>query len=321
MFLSIALFCLFFQTSIFPVSGINRDKVTQLPVNVTEPVGANVSFQCWLHSFQNDQAVKVIWWKQGDPHYLNVEQDDRKVTGRKNKYSGFLQIFNVNVQDRGMYYCTIVRQGKLIGNGTGSNLTVLVPPTPLNILSQQPGKDPSVTLAVLCSTSPFYPSDISFTWYKDGSKTTTGISTVIRAIDDRLYEAYSRLEETQAIRARTVYTCMVSHSTLQISAVVSHIVTNGNPDRAITKYLMISANVSGGMILLVLSLIIVKRYAAKKSIVKSNDEKSSNDEHKGITDTMTPYAALTMNNLQKAPRPRHHEMVVYAQIGEKLRKQ
>ncbi|XP_043563380.1 tyrosine-protein phosphatase non-receptor type substrate 1-like [Chiloscyllium plagiosum] len=280
MFLSIALFCLFIQTTIFPGSGETLDKVTQIPGNMTKTVGENVSFHCSIPLFQVGPAVNVTWWKQGDPHSLNAEQDDRKVIGLQTKFSGFLQIINVSVQDRGMYYCTIVQQGKLFGNGKGSNLTVLVPPTPLNILSQQPGNDPSVTLAVLCSTSPFYPRDISFTWYKDGSKTTTGISTVIRATDDRLHEAYSWLEETQAIRAGTVYTCMVSHSTLQSSAAVSHIVTNGSPDCVSTKYLMISATVSAGLILLVLSLIMVKRYTANKNMVKTNDDKSSNDEHK-----------------------------------------
>ncbi|XP_067906081.1 immunoglobulin lambda-1 light chain-like isoform X2 [Heterodontus francisci] len=293
-------------------------KVTQLPESTSTNSGTNVSFHCTLPFFQDGPTVNVSWWKQGDNQYLSTGQDGRKVIGFKTKFSGFLQIINVSVQDSGVYYCTVTHRGKIVGNGTGSNLAVWVPPTPLKIKSQQPEKDSSVSLTVLCMTSPFYPENISFTWYKDGTKTTTGINNVIEPNTDGLYEASSRLQETQFVLPGTVYTCLVSHSSLQISAMATYIVTYPSTGDEITRYLLISASAGGGLVLSMLALIIVNRCLSKKNNGVQNDGARSNSPEQsmqGAADVMAPYAELEITNSLKAPRPKHQERTTHAQIG------
>ncbi|XP_067906085.1 immunoglobulin lambda-1 light chain-like isoform X2 [Heterodontus francisci] len=204
-------------------------KVTQLPESASTNMGTNISFHCTLPFFQDGPPVKVYWWKEGENHFLSTGQDDRKVIGFKTKFSGFLRIINVSVQDSGVYYCTVTHRGKIVGNGTGSKLVVTVPPTLLKITSQEPKQDPSASLTVVCTTSPFYPENISIVWYKDGTRTSTGINQIIERNTDGLYEASSQLQETHPVLPGTIYTCLVSHSTLHFPA--TYIATYLSTDR------------------------------------------------------------------------------------------
>ncbi|XP_038663089.1 tyrosine-protein phosphatase non-receptor type substrate 1-like isoform X3 [Scyliorhinus canicula] len=228
MLVSVRIQCIAVLAIIFTGPGGTSVKVSQLPDRTTSITGTNVSFHCSLPLFQRGPRVNVNWWKKGDDNYLRSRQNDRMITGFKTKFSGFLQIINVTVQDSGVYYCTVTHEGKTAGNGTGSHLEVWVPPTPLKINSQPTEKDSSARLTVLCATAHFSLENISFTWYKDGIKTAAGINTIIKPNANGLYEASSRLQETQPAHTPTVYTCLVSHSTLQIPAIATHVVTSPN---------------------------------------------------------------------------------------------
>ncbi|XP_067905933.1 tyrosine-protein phosphatase non-receptor type substrate 1-like isoform X2 [Heterodontus francisci] len=265
MLASVVFHCLAVLVGILTGFGETSVKVTQLPESTSRNTGTNVSFHCTLPFFQDGPRVNIYWWKEGANQYLSTEQDDRKVIGFKTKFSGFLQISNVSVEDAGIYYCTVAHRDKIVGNGTGSNLVVWVPPTPLRIKSQQDQKDSFASLVVLCVTSPFYPKNISFTWYKDGRKIASRINNIIELKTDGLYEASSRLQEAQSVRTGTVYTCSVSHSTLHISATATHIVTYTNTDGELTRCLLISSAAWGGLVLLLLGLLIAKRCISKKN--------------------------------------------------------
>ncbi|XP_038661941.1 HLA class II histocompatibility antigen, DO beta chain-like [Scyliorhinus canicula] len=194
-------------------------------------------------------------------------------------------------------------------------------PTPLKIYSQHLENDAFVLPAVLCSTPSFFPKNISFTWYKDGKETTTGIKTVITLNINGLYEASSRLQETQTIRDGTVYTCLVTHSTLQVPASATHIVTYPIKDTATTHYLLISAAAFGGLLSLVLGIINMKRYISTKTEgVQVNDypdpETKTNPLDKAVT-----YAALDMTGSRKPEMANNQDnSTEYAQIRMEKRR-
>ncbi|XP_067854359.1 tyrosine-protein phosphatase non-receptor type substrate 1-like [Heptranchias perlo] len=201
--------------------------------------------------------------------------------------------------------------------GTLLSSIFLVPPTPLKITSQEHEKDSSASLTIVCATSPFYPENITFTWYKDGTKTTTEISNVIQLNTDGLYEASSRLDDTPPVPTGTVYTCLVSHVTLQIPATATHIVTYPIGGQ-ITRYLLISACAGVGLVFAVLVLIIGKRCLSKKNKGAQNDDESSDHcKQPATVDVMAPYAALDMTKSRKDPRPKHQERTVYAQTKQR----
>ncbi|XP_067906078.1 tyrosine-protein phosphatase non-receptor type substrate 1-like isoform X1 [Heterodontus francisci] len=323
MLASVVLQCLSVLGIIFTACGETSVKVNQYPESTSTNPGRNVSFRCTLPMFQDGPAVNVYWWKEGDNQYLSTGQDDRKLISVKTGFKAVLWIINVSVQDAGAYYCTVTHRGKIVGNGTGSNLVVTAPPTPLKIKSQQPEKDSSVSLTVVCVTSPFYPESISFTWYKDGNKTTTGISNVVEPNTDGLYEASSQLQETQFVLSGTVYSCLVSHSTLQISAMATYTVTYHSTGGENNHYLLISASAGGVVVLLVIGLIIAKRCVAKKNNgVKNDGERANSPEQQtmqGTADVMAPYAELEIMNPLKTPRPKHQERTAHVQVGTKQR--
>ncbi|XP_032892405.1 tyrosine-protein phosphatase non-receptor type substrate 1-like [Amblyraja radiata] len=207
-------------------SGETADNVSQFPQAVTVSTGQHASFYCSLPFFREGPSVSVHWWKQGENDFFIPDPDGRTISGVSTKFSGFLKIANVSRQDAGVYYCTITRRGTLVGNGTGSTLVVLVPPTPLKIYSGIPEKTES--FFILCATSPFYPKDISFIWYKDGIKTTTDLVNSNKPTADGLYEASSRLKVTQYGPTGTVYTCLVNHVTHRVPAAATYVVINSD---------------------------------------------------------------------------------------------
>ncbi|XP_072926686.1 immunoglobulin lambda-1 light chain-like [Hemitrygon akajei] len=227
--------------------------VTQVPKIANIVKGENVSFDCSLSSSPEGPRVDIYWWKEGENKYINPDHDARELAGFSTKFSGFLQIVNVRPQDAGVYYCAIAHQGRMVGNGTGSTLVVLVPPAPLKIYSGDPEKTES--LALQCTTSPFYPKNISFTWYKDGTRITTG-PTDPKRTSDGLYEASSNLSVTQVVPTGTVYTCLVSHVSLRVSARATYIVINDSTDR--DKTLLISRCVWFGMGFLIFGILFFK---------------------------------------------------------------
>ncbi|XP_042196354.1 uncharacterized protein LOC103185896 [Callorhinchus milii] len=106
------------------VDGDSSVKVTQIPDHVAAIRGTNVTFRCIFPFSQDGSEVEVQWNKKGESGYLDTKEDNRKLFGVKTKGSSFFQFLNVISQDSGVYRCVVVRQGSIIGTGSGSRLTV-----------------------------------------------------------------------------------------------------------------------------------------------------------------------------------------------------
>ncbi|XP_055505064.1 tyrosine-protein phosphatase non-receptor type substrate 1-like [Leucoraja erinacea] len=243
-------------------SGETADNVSQFPQAVNVSTGQHASFHCSLPFFREGPSVSVHWWKQGENDFFIPGPDGRTISGVSTKFSGFLKIANVSRQDAGVYYCTITRRGTLVGNGTGSTLVVLVPPTPLKIYSGIPEKTES--FFILCATSPFYPKDISFIWYKDGIKTTTDLVNSNKPTADGLYEASSRLKVTQYGPSGTVYTCLVNHVTRSVPAAATYVVINSDTGRT-GIYTINCVRIMCGLVTLLLPLLVASCCIARKN--------------------------------------------------------
>ncbi|XP_042196355.1 tyrosine-protein phosphatase non-receptor type substrate 1-like [Callorhinchus milii] len=206
------------------VDGDSSVKVTQIPDHVAAIRGTNVTFRCIFPFSQDGSEVEVQWNKKGESGYLDTKEDNRKLFGVKTKGSSFFQFLNVISQDSGVYRCVVVRQGSIIGTGSGSRLTVCVPPTPLKIFSRNSPKPQTL----VCETALFHPKEITFTWYKDGTeivptpeiKLEESGSTEKQNSED-LYKASSSIEVTQSGQNGSVYTCLVSHVSLKTSAIAT----------------------------------------------------------------------------------------------------
>ncbi|XP_007902899.1 immunoglobulin lambda-1 light chain-like [Callorhinchus milii] len=208
---------------IVTVAGDASVKVTQHPQAQTALRGENVKFTCWAVNIQQSSYVTLYWWKQGESHYLNTKPDNKKIFDSKT-----FQLLNVSFQDSGVYLCAVVLQGKIAGNGTGSQLIVHVPPTPLKIFPRDSERDSSKSLTLVCETAEFYPGDVTLTWNKDGSEVKTGIDLTEAKNSKGLYKASRSMEETQPVQSGAVYTCLVSHITLRIPVVAVYTVSESN---------------------------------------------------------------------------------------------
>uniref|UniRef100_A0A4W3H1I7 Ig-like domain-containing protein n=1 Tax=Callorhinchus milii TaxID=7868 RepID=A0A4W3H1I7_CALMI len=95
-------------------------------------------------------------------------------------------------------------------------------PTPLKIFSRVPERFSSAFLVLVCETAMFYPENLNLSWYKNGIEISSGITITKQQNAEGLYEASSSITETQTVRTETVYTCQVSHPSLQILKTYLH---------------------------------------------------------------------------------------------------
>ncbi|XP_067904999.1 signal-regulatory protein beta-1-like [Heterodontus francisci] len=215
---------------IYPAASVTLISVFQTPEQVITLRGTDITFYCVIPLSDDNSGVEVRWWKKGENEYMQTGVDNRKQFGFKNKGGGFFALLNATFQDSGVYHCVVIRQGKIIGNGTGSNLTVCAPPTPLKIFSKTPQNNSATALNLVCESAAFYPGDLTLVWYKNGTKVATGINPKKWQNAEGLYEVSSSLEDMQPVPNGAVYICLVSHISLQVSAIVIHTVTNSEPD-------------------------------------------------------------------------------------------
>uniref|UniRef100_A0A4W3H4M5 Ig-like domain-containing protein n=1 Tax=Callorhinchus milii TaxID=7868 RepID=A0A4W3H4M5_CALMI len=82
----------------------------------------------------------------------------------------------------------------------------------------------SANLTLVCETDGFYPDNLNLTWYKNGTEMATGVNTTIQQISNGLYEASSSVEEIEAVQNGVVYTCQVSHLSLQTPVIANYTV-------------------------------------------------------------------------------------------------
>ncbi|XP_038662035.1 H-2 class II histocompatibility antigen, I-A beta chain-like isoform X2 [Scyliorhinus canicula] len=210
---------------------------------------------------RDDSKVTFNWWREDDNTYLSTATDHRKLFGSKSKFSGFIQISNVRFQDAGIYYCAVQQHGYTIGSQVGSNLTVWVPPTAVKIRPRESPRGSSLSL--VCEASAFYPDIIAFEWYKDGIDISTKMSVEKQRNSDGLYQARSFWEEKQAAASGSVYSCLVSHITLEDPLAVTHVITYSNAGSQSFRLLMIFGCIGCGLICLLFTVLIWKRHQLK----------------------------------------------------------
>ncbi|GCB66624.1 hypothetical protein scyTo_0012036 [Scyliorhinus torazame] len=236
-------------------------EVFQFPISLKAVKGTNVTFHCSIPLPRDDSKVTFNWWREGEYTYLSTATDHRKLFGSKSKFSGFIHINNVRFQDAGIYHCAVQQYGYTIGNQVGSNLTVWVPPTQVKIRPRESPRGSSLSL--VCEASAFYPDIIAFEWYKDGIGISTKTSVMKQRNSDGLYQARSFWEEKQAAASGSVYSCLVSHITLENPLAVTHVITYSNAGSQSSRFLMISVCIGYGLICLLFIVLIWKRHQLK----------------------------------------------------------
>ncbi|XP_067906044.1 tyrosine-protein phosphatase non-receptor type substrate 1-like isoform X2 [Heterodontus francisci] len=204
---------------VWPAAEVTSNKVEQFPKFLKVARGANASMFCTFPLFQD--IPDVYWWKRGEGSFL--KPDSRKRFNVKKGSSSF-DVLNASVADSGMYYCKVKHQ-ESIGDGSGSQLTVYVPPTPLKIVAVETS---ATSLKLECKTVAFYPEHLEISWLRDGVEILSGIETVKNKSTEELYEVSSFLEEAQPAPKKVVYTCLASHISLLVPASVSYTVNRGS---------------------------------------------------------------------------------------------
>eukprot|EP00062_Callorhinchus_milii_P018856 gi/632972773/ref/XP_007902824.1/ PREDICTED: tyrosine-protein phosphatase non-receptor type substrate 1-like [Callorhinchus milii] len=291
------------------VIGNNMNVVTQYPKFQTPNNGANITFHCIFAVAPTNVRINVYWWKHGESGYLQTKEDKRQIFGLEHgRGGGFFHLLDVRVKDTGVYHCALIREGKTAGNGTGSHLTVCVSPTSVKIFPRDL-RNGSANLTLVCETDGFYPDNLNLTWYKNGTEMATGVNTTIQQISNGLYEASSSVEEIEAVQNGVVYTCQVSHLSLQTPVIANYTVVL--PDirsDTLSPYLLIAGYAGGGLAFLVLIIIIAKGSQLRKmrgshGVVNGSDHP---EEEEARTE-MVSYATLDLTGSQKTRRPKHQE--------------
>ncbi|XP_078066430.1 immunoglobulin lambda-1 light chain-like [Mustelus asterias] len=234
--------------------------VSQSPESTILMAGSDITFHCTANSVQLHSNVDVFWWKLGDETLLEPNSDGRKRFFPFKSGATSFQILNVRVSDSGSYYCGVRDTGSRILNGTGSKLVVHASPEPIRLIPNV-SRTNSSTRTLVCKTAEFYPESVTFIWYKNDSNIVTGISTIQTGNAEGEYEASSTLEMEGPAQSGIVYTCVVSHLTLQypIMAVYLDSISNSDPGHT-TIYLQISKYAGAVLIFLALSAFIMKSY-------------------------------------------------------------
>ncbi|XP_067906041.1 tapasin-related protein-like [Heterodontus francisci] len=295
---------------VWPATEVTSKKVEQFPKFLNVARGANVSMFCTFSLIQYN--LDVYWWKRGEALFL--QPDSRKRFHVKKGSSSF-DILNASVADSGMYYCH-VKSNESIGDGSGSQLTVYVPPTPLKIV---PVEGISATHPKLeCKTAAFYPEHLEISWLRDGVEILSGNETVKSRNAEGLYEVSSFLEEVQPAPNEVVYTCLASHVSLLVPASVSYTVNRGTDN----DFLLIFG-CAGSILAILLLIIILTRLKLKTSDgSKKNSEEAGQAEEpvrQGPSEQLTAYAPLNLRDDKGPPNRKHKgEHTVYPQTKQEL---
>ncbi|XP_059849425.1 uncharacterized protein LOC132407141 isoform X4 [Hypanus sabinus] len=127
-------------------------------------------------------------------------------------------------------------------------------PNPLKIFAKW---NSATTFIIVCETSAFYPKNFSLTWYKNGIEITLGVQTKVRKDTEGLYVVSSNLNEIQTVQNDTNYTCLVSHVSLNTSAVAVYSISKSNQGSSVkTLSPWVPRSAMGGLSFLLLTIAI-----------------------------------------------------------------
>ncbi|XP_059849401.1 uncharacterized protein LOC132407123 [Hypanus sabinus] len=221
-------------------------KVDQFPSTLNASIGGNESMFCKFPILQD--TAEVSWWKEGQKAFIEP--------GSRNQFNvrkgrGTFTLLNVTYTDVGWYYCQVKSQQQILGNGSGSQIKVFTPPTPLKIIRVEETSPTSRKL--MCITAPFYPKKLDIFWRRN-NKEIQSEETAISETSEGSFEASSTLEDTQPAQGKVVYTCLVNHETLKHPAIFSYIIEQ---DRENSSKPLILGGALGGLAFIILIIILI----------------------------------------------------------------
>ncbi|XP_062923465.1 tyrosine-protein phosphatase non-receptor type substrate 1-like [Mobula hypostoma] len=282
---------------------VTASEVSQLPRDLNVPGGTNVTMLCKFPLSQD--TVDVRWWREGEKVFLKSDSRRHFMQGRGREE---LALWNAKVADSGLYYCEANYQGHSFGNGSGTKLTVFVPPTPLEIVPVGGFSSPR---KLLCKTAAFYPEKLELVWQRNNKQIRTGIENVTNRSVDGLYEVFSLLEITQSPWGKDIYTCLVSHVSLTVPASFSYIQEQGVD----TKFILACA-VGGSAILALIILLVKIKLKRSHGISTSSLDRCQNEEpaEQAAVEHTTEYAPLNMRQSKVFRKGlQKEERIIYSQ--------
>ncbi|XP_072135435.1 uncharacterized protein [Mobula birostris] len=298
--------CLALLAAFWPAAKATSTNVEQFPPILRVPIGETDSMFCKFPILQD--TAEVSWWKEDQKAF--IEPNSRNKFKVK-KGRGTFTLLNVSYSDVGVYYCQVKSQQQIFGNGSGSQLIVLTPPTPLKIIRVE--ETSSKTRKLMCKTAAFYPKKLDILWRRNSMEILPKIDPSITETSEGLYEASSTLEDAQPAQGKVVYTCLVSHETLKIPASFSYIIEQDLDN--INKPLILGGALSGLAIVVLIIILIRIGVKAKRGIQRTSEEASPCGEPTGIApfEHNLAYATLNVRENKKDHQVRRQdEHVVYA---------
>ncbi|XP_072926679.1 tyrosine-protein phosphatase non-receptor type substrate 1-like isoform X1 [Hemitrygon akajei] len=291
--------------------------VTQMPERQIIWMGRSIIFHCIIPLTYDQSRIEVRWRKQGENEYLQNEVTGRKRLVSKNKGGGYFELLNATIQDSGIYQCVVMRDGKTIGEGDGSDLKVCAAPTPLKF-SSRALRNSSATLVLVCETAEFYPRELNITWYKNGAPATTDISTFKQENTEGLFKVSSFFQfpvSTSEVNG-TVCICLVQHISLRTPAIAIYTVPNSYRELdGKFKLIWASGCAIGGMAILILLII-----AGKKCIFMNKSKHGDTDtaDHEDLVEEnkILTYAAVDTRNSNQKWRQKGEDEASYAQVKQ-----
>ncbi|XP_067853506.1 tyrosine-protein phosphatase non-receptor type substrate 1-like [Heptranchias perlo] len=281
--------------------------VKQAPDSAVRSGGA-VTLYCIYPIFTDKRPVKVHWWRDGEDGFLEESADSRIRFYFLNNGGAAFKLVSVRAEDAGLYYCRVIHLTVL--NGTGTKLVVYEPPTPLWMAATRIEIGSALHLTLVCKTAAFSPEDLNITWYKNGSEFVTGIEHFKRHNPAGLYEVTSYLNETEPVDNGTVYTCQVSHVSLQIPANISYTFYSLEHDDL--PYPLIFGCLGAGLIIFLTVIGIVKR----RGTDKKTEERHEPTKHIETDERLT-YLTLNLTSTNKIAKPRRtEESTIYSETKQ-----
>ncbi|XP_042196345.1 HLA class II histocompatibility antigen, DP beta 1 chain-like [Callorhinchus milii] len=188
-------------------------------------------------------------------------------------------------------------------------MTYRIPPAPLKITSIPLERSSSVFLKLVCKTHGFYPDELQLSWFVNGSEIATGISTDVQPSEQGLFQVSSSMEEKSAVQPGTVYTCQVSHPSLQTPAISNYIFTSPENANHLPWWLYASIGTGAFLLLLPISILILCRcciFKGREITPVETDVQEMQLMQRPASEGMA-YATLDFNNSRKCPDPQRKQ--------------
>ncbi|XP_032888190.1 uncharacterized protein LOC116980246 [Amblyraja radiata] len=203
--------------------------VSQTPAEMEVLVGDVARINCSYSSGDGDQ-MRIEWTRNSSARPLCYRMENKHSSGsRQFCTSGFnvtldlsansssLIIYNVRLNDSGVYFCQLsveIPPPTLTAKGEGTRLTVNARPRVW--VRAEPVSTPTRGVRLTCTSLDFYPGPIQVSWFADGHQLTNGTETgPLSPNPDGSFSISSYLNLTlTAWDQGGDYTCQVNHSTL-----------------------------------------------------------------------------------------------------------